>query len=187
MISATASPPTMRKSPILNGKLANRTAAVSDLQNQLNAKTPPVQTLPPERLAELFTTDRIEIRSSTDSWDFGDGKGISGFRIFVRTLSDDDEIITSAGTLTLEAFELPPSPAQPHRIGSWTFSPQEMKKNWYTGFGADYFAFNCPWATAPTEKNISFTAHFTDALTGRHFDATLNKTIKLPVLTASSH
>lgn len=170
------------------GKLANRDAQVTDLQSQLAGKYPPLATLPPDRLAQLFTAAKIDIRGNTDAWELG-GKGISGFRIFIRTLSDDDQIITAAGTLTLEAFELPPSPAQPVRVGTWTFSPEDMKKNWYTGFGSDYFAFNCPWTAAPTEKTITFTAHFTDALTGRHLDATMTKTIKLPTAsgTASTH
>ena len=173
-------------------KLANRNAQVTDLQNQLAGKYPPLATLPPDRLAQLFTAAKIDIRSQTDAWNLGGagggggGKGISGFRIFLRTLSDDDQIITATGTLTLEAFELPPSPAPPVRVGTWTFSPDDMKKNWYTGLGSDYFAFNCPWTAAPKEKTITFTAHFTDALTGRHLDATTTKTITLPAAATAS-
>lgn len=162
-------------------KIANRDAQIADLQNQLASKNPPLPTLPPDRLAQLFTAASIQIRNQTDVWDFGpQNGGRSGFRIFLRTLTDDGQIIPATGTLTLEAFELPAAPAQPQRIGSWTFTPEQMKQNWYTTFGSNYFAFNCPWATAPTHDHITITAHFTDALTGRHLDATVTKTVTLP-------
>ena len=161
-------------------KIASRDAQVADLQNQLAAKNPPLPTLAPDRLAQLFTAASIQIRNQTDVWDFGpQNGGKSGFRVFLRTLSDDGQVIPFTGTLTLEAFELPVSPAKPQRLGTWTFTPEEMKKNWYTSFGSNYFAFNCPWSTAPTHDHITITAHFTDALTGRTLDATLSKTIAL--------
>jgi len=168
-------------------KIANRDAQVADLQKQLAAGNPPLQTLPTDRLAQLFTAASIQLRNQSDVWDFGPANGgKAGFRIFLRTLTDDGQIIPATGTLTLEAFELPASPGEPRRLGAWTFTGEEMKKNWYAGAGANYFAFNCPWTTPPTQQNITITARFTDALTGRHLEATLTKAITPPATTASA-
>ena len=56
-----------------------------------------------------------------------------------------------------------------------------MKASWYTGFGSNYFAFNCPWVAPPTLAVITFKATFRDALTGQTLEAQLTKNIALPV------
>jgi hypothetical protein len=82
--------------------------------------------------------------------------------------------------MTIEAFELHAAPAAPRRIGTWTFTPKDMKANWYTGFGSNYFAFNCPWTSPPTLSNVTFKVHSEDALTGQALEADLTKAINLP-------
>jgi hypothetical protein len=164
----------------LQEKIANRDAMIRDQQRRLAANTPSVSTLPPERLEQLFTAAHMDILGQTNSNDPGGGKGISGFRVFIRMKTDDGQIVPAAGTMTIEAFELPPAPAAPRRIGTWTFTPADMKANWYTGLGSNYFAFNCPWTSPPTLASVTFKAHFEDALTGRTLDADLTKAINLP-------
>ena len=103
--------------------ISNRDATIRDLQNRLSGGLPPLQTLPPERLADLFTATHLEVYNQTDTSDFGDGKGVAGFRIQVRTYAADGEIIPAAGTLTLEAFELPAAPAEPRAASAHGPSP----------------------------------------------------------------
>jgi hypothetical protein len=112
----------------LKDQLANRDATISDLRSQTSQGLPPLQTLPPDRLAQVFTVSRLEIQSSSDAADLSN-HGIDGFRIFLRTYSADGQIVPASGALTLEAFELPAAPAEPRRIGSWTFSAEDMKKS----------------------------------------------------------
>ncbi|MCL2648605.1 MAG: hypothetical protein FWD61_16640 [Phycisphaerales bacterium] len=167
----------------LQGTLAARDVTVRQLQDQVDLRTPRIPTLPDNRLNELFTAAKLEIRPQTDSWQIDASKNLTAFRVFIRTFSDDDTNIPATGTLTIEAFELPAAPAQPRRLGTWTFTPAEMKKNWYSGFGLNQFAFNCPWtapATPPTTTDILFKATFLDALTGKALEAHLNKKITLP-------
>ena len=162
----------------LNQKVATRDAAIADLQAKLDGSRPTLPTLPADRLANLITATRLEIRNNTDTND-PDGKGLSGFRVFVRTISDNGEILPATGTLNIEAFELPPAPAAPRRLGTWTFTPADMKKNWYSAFNSNYFALNCPWTSPPTIDSVIFKARFTDALTGRTLEAELSKKITL--------
>ncbi len=163
----------------LNDSLRNKDATITDLQSRLNGNLPPLQTLPPDRLAQVFTAARLEIQSSSDTYD-PDGKGLSAFRIFLRTYTNDGQIAPASGTLTVEAFELPAAPTEPRRLGTWTFTPQEMKKNWYTGLGLNHFALTCPWQTHPTQDAIVFKARLQDALTGMTLQAQLDKKISLP-------
>jgi hypothetical protein len=167
----------------LKEKLAARDLTLKQLQEQLDQKLPRVQTLPADRLAQMFTVARIEIRSQSDAWEIDSdkkGQGLSGFRVFIRTYSDDGSNIPATGDLVIEAFELSPPPAAPARLGSWTFTPAQMKQNWYAGLGLNHFAFNCPWTTPPKTADIIFKATFTDALTGSRLEAHLNKKITLP-------
>lgn len=157
----------------LQDQLKNRDATIRDLQTKAGANALP--TLPPERLAQVFTAAHLEIRSQTDSADLGDNQ--HGFRIFLRTYADDGQTIPAAGTLTIEAFELPAAPAEPRRLGTWTFTPQDMKKNWFTGLGTNHFALSCPWTSPPTLQEITFKAHLQDALTGQTLEAQLTKKI----------
>ena len=161
----------------LHDQLTNRDATIQSLRSQ---QGPPLPTLSPERLANLFTASHMEIQSSTDAADSGDGHGISGFRVFIRFTDQSGQIIPAAGTLAVEAFELPAAPAPPRRIGAWTFTPQQMKKSWYSGLGLNHFAFTCPWESPPQLREIVFKAHFQDALTGGVLEATLNKNVAPP-------
>jgi hypothetical protein len=135
-------------------------------------------TLPPERLAQVITAAKLEFRNQTDAEDLGDGK--KGFRVFLRTYTDDGQIAPASGSLTIEAFVLPPTPAEPKRIGTWTFTPQQMKAAWFTGLGTNHFAFSCPWEQVPTIKSVVFKARLVDALTGQTLDAHLDKNIANP-------
>jgi len=163
----------------LKDKLARSDAAVKDLQSKLESRYPPLQTLPQSRLNELYTAAKLDLRKQTDSWAISPSATPNGFRVFFRTLAEDGTNIPATGNVLIEAFELPPAPAEPKRIGTWTFSPADLKKNWYAGFGLNQFAVNCPWQAPPTAPDISFRMHFTDALTGRTLEARLDKKITL--------
>lgn len=164
----------------LKDKLALRETALKQSQEELDRRLPRVETLPETRLADLFTAAKIEIRPQTDSWDMGTGKGLTGFRVFFRTLTEDGSNIPLTGRVTIEAFELAAAPADPRRLGTWTFSPAEMKKNWYGGLGLNQFACNCPWEKPPNGADVAFRLSFRDALTGRVIEAHLDKKVTLP-------
>jgi hypothetical protein len=172
----------------LKEKLASRDTTVAQLQGQLDARLPRVETLPADRLNALFTVAKLQIRPQTDSWEFDAGKGLAGFRVFFRTLADDGTILPATGDLQVEAFELGAAPAPPRRLGTWKFTAAQLKKSWYGGMGLNQFAVNCPWETGvgpPTARDVSFRVRFTDALTGRMFEATMDKKVTLPRATAT--
>jgi hypothetical protein len=159
----------------LNEKLTNRDVTIHDLQARLGvgATQPTAALLAPEYLSQVFTATRIEIRSQTDAEDLGGGNW--GLRVFLRFFDDDGQIIPATGTLTIETFELPVAPAEPHRLGTWTVTPEEMKKDWYTGLGQNHFAISCPLETVPTGVDVVIRVKLRDALTGHVLAAEMGK------------
>ena len=158
-------------------------ATVAVLNEQLDAKTPRMETLSQNKLDEIFTVDHVELQSSTTIWDSnGDGKA-DGYRVFVRPYCSDGTVLPATGKLTIEAFDLALQEGS-RRVGSWAFLAQALKNKWYSGFGLDHFALMCPWSEPPAHKEITFKVHFIDALTGRAFED--QKLIKLQSFTAST-
>ncbi len=167
----------------LKEQAANDAATIQSLRDR---EGPPLQTLSADRLADLFTASSMAIGkdSRVDYW-LGDKDRVDGFRVFIQFSTADGQYIPASGTMTIEAFELPPAPAEPRRLGTWTFQPAGMKKVWYSGLGLDHFAFNCPFQSRPDIRNIIFKAHFVDALSGRTLQAELNVPIDLPTTNPS--
>ena len=164
----------------LKAKVGANEAVIRSLRDQLDGKSPRVETLPGDRLEQLFTVGSVEIQKGTDATDLGTGDGtLKGFRFFFRTRTSDGTVIPATGKLVVEAFILPSAPAEPERIGVWTITAEEMKKNWYSGLGLNHFAFNLPWEKPPAsgQSDVTFKATFTDALTGTVFTAHLDKKI----------
>jgi len=165
-----------RENATLKEQLANREASVRNLQSQINMMTPRVTTLPEDRLANLFTAGKLQIRTATNADDFDNDGTQDGFRIFIRTLTEDGDLLPATGTLKIEAFDLADKET---RLGTWTFTPEQMKKNYYAGFGLNHFAFNCPWAKKPAHSDITIKAELVDALTNRTLTAQTVITAKL--------
>jgi len=173
----------------LKQKIASRDAIIQGLQSDAEKKSPPVQTLSQDRVAQLFTVGRVDIQPSSYVSDLDGSKGAAGFRVFFRTMTDDGMVFPATGTLTVEAFDLPEVPASPTRLGTWTFTPEQMKKSWYSGLGLNHFAFDCPWTAAPTRGDVQLRATFVDALTGKTLTGEINKKITpppIPPATASA-
>ncbi len=154
----------------LKGELASAEAQIKQLRKAVAAKTPRIATLPPPRLAELFTVKKIQISSDTRTAHLHNSSTRNGFRVFVKTFMGGSMILPATGTFNIQAFDLSSGVKHP-LIGRWSFSPMQSKKCWYGLFGLDEFGFDCPWKTPPRHPDITFRVKFTDALTGRVFFA----------------
>ena len=146
--------------------IKDQQATLQYKQEQLDAQTPRVATLPPERLAQLFTVTRVELRSGTDLWDWEKDQAPDGFRVFFRPYSDTGDILPASGQVTIEVFDLA-IPQGTQRLGKWTFTPADLKKSWYGSLGLNHFALNCPLEQLPQHRELTFKLQFIDALTGQ--------------------
>lgn len=147
-------------------RLSHSQAQVKNLESQLSSKMPRTITLPPARLAELFTVHNIEIKSQTASAKFHGGTKLRGFRVFLATCMTGGTPLPATGKVTITAFDLAIRHG-PQKIGQWVFTPRETKQHWYGMFGLNCFAFNCPWKRPPAHSAITFHVRFHDALTGQ--------------------
>ncbi len=145
-------------------QLRDRDTEIHELKEK-QGPTTRVARLADDQLAKMFTVDRVEIRKNTDIWDFdSDGKP-DGYRVYVRTFSDG-QTLPATGDLKIEAFDLADTRDE-IKLGTWYFTPEELKKNWLDTFGFDCFGLNCPWQSPPQHREITFKIVFTDTLTGR--------------------
>lgn len=152
----------------LKSELAAARIEIAELRKQLAAKTPQIPTLPPPRLAELFTVKKIRISSDTRAAHLDNSSKRNGFRVFVKTLMRGSMILPATGTFQIQAFDLASGIKHP-LIGRWIFTPIESKKCWYGLFGLNEFGFDCPWKSPPRHPDITFRVKFIDALTGHIF------------------
>jgi hypothetical protein len=139
-----------------------------------------VPTLPPERLAQLFTTHGLQFTEATGG-DNPDPTAAtdSELKLVLETVDQDGTPIKSAGSFAAEAFDLD-DPAHPS-IGKWTFAADESRKLFYSRFGLYGYVLTCPWQTVPVHPNLTIKVSFTDTLTGMTFVAQQQVKIRPPV------
>jgi hypothetical protein len=145
----------------------------------LEAKTPALATLPPERLDKLFTTHglrvgRLTAGSDTDPSTPGD----EGLAIYVVPTDSTGEPIKAAGSFVVEAFDL--AATGDNRVGRWEFPVEQAQKNWFGRVTQYTYILNCPWQHGPpSHTDLTVRVTFTDELTGRLFN--VEKVIKVNV------
>ena len=150
----------------LKQQVKDKDATIAQQRELLDKRLPRVATLEPARLNEMITMARVQLRRAA-TWDLnGDGK-LSGFRVYVRPVSEDGAALPATGTLTVEAFDLAKQGTQ--KLGKWMFTPAQLKKCWYAGFGLDQFAVDCKWEAPAEHSELVFKIEFVDALTGNVF------------------
>jgi hypothetical protein len=147
--------------------LRDREATIRRLEEQLDERVPRIATLPKDRLDQMFTVGRIQLRAWTDAWDFNGDDVQDGFRVYYRTMTENGDVLPATGTLTVEAFDL--ADAADPLVARKTFTPDELRNKWYGGLGLDQFAVNVPWQRVPAHTEVTFRISFVDALTGRVF------------------
>jgi hypothetical protein len=141
---------------------------------------PTVPTLPPDRLANLFTTHGLQFTDAT-AGDNPDPTSAtdSELKLVLETVDQDGTPIKPAGSFSVEAFDLD-DPAHPS-IGRWNFSADQSRKLFFSRFGLYGYVLTCPWQTVPAHPNLTVKVSFTDTLTGMTFVAQQQVKIRPPV------
>lgn len=136
-------------------------------------------TLPPERLARLFTTHGLSFGRLTGGADIDPKKpGDQGLALYLEPVDQGGQVIKAAGSFDIDAFDLA-DPADP-LIGHWHFSIEEAKDAW-NGFSFVYsYVLICPWQKMPKHEDITVKATFFDELTQTPFHAQQIVHITLP-------
>lgn len=140
-----------------------------------------IETLPADRLSRLFTASglrfkRLVVGEDTDRNQPGD----EAFKIGLAPVDQFGEEFKSAGTITVEVFDLA---AEQPRLGSWTIDTVEAQRKWLSTPVFDGYVLQWPWQTVPQRAKLLVKATFVEELTGRRFDAQADLTINPPPAT----
>lgn len=119
-------------------------------------------TLPNDRLSQLFTTHGLQ---------FGKLTGVEGnkLRVFVVPTDDHGDPIKSAGTFTVELFDL--AQTDNNLVGKWTFDNDQTKKAWQGTWPLYTYDLEAPLDKQPAHDDLTVRVTFTDLLTQRTFTA----------------
>ncbi|HET6429760.1 MAG TPA: hypothetical protein VFJ30_15190 [Phycisphaerae bacterium] len=154
-----------RENAALTEKQLQLQQRVEDLQKQVAA----LQGLPPDRMAKLFTVERIELGRYTAGANLDDKPGDDGVRVYLQPIDRDGHVIKAAGTVSLQLFDL--SRPDGNLIGRCDVPAEAMGKYWFGGLGRSHYRFDLPWTTRPATAEVTVRASFTDLLTGKAFTA----------------
>ena len=78
-------------------------------------------------------------------------------------------LVKLPGTIELRALDLS-APEGMQEVGNWTFTPDQTKEAWHTGFLAAGFLFEEAWERMPHGSDVTLHARF-KTIDGRQFDA----------------
>jgi hypothetical protein len=140
-------------------------ATIAGLAN----RTGSLPTLPPDRLARLFTVNAIRLGRMTGGADLDASKpGQDGLKAYVELLDQHGDEIKSAGSFVVEAFEL--AGPEPRRLGRWEFPVEKAQDYWHNFLTRYEYVLPLPWQEAtPAASDVTVRLTFTDELTGRQF------------------
>ena len=164
-------------------------AKLADLRGQHDAamarlaayerQTGTVESLPNERLGQLFTVHKIDLGQLTGGTDLDiKSPGDEALRVYLVPMDETGEYLKATGHVVVEAFDL--SRASDNRIGRWEFGPEQLKDAWRSFLRLNAFVLNCPWQTVPERAGLAVKVTFTDALTGRVFEKLKDVQVKVP-------
>lgn len=149
-------------------------AQIKALQSQSGGG---VQTLPPERLDNLFTTHGIALGRLTGGADLDRQKpGDEGLKVYATPIDQQGQKLKAAGSFVVEAFDLA-APGD-NRVGRWAFDVKQARDAW-NGMLLQYgYVLTLPWQQKPpAHGDVTLKVTFTDELTGRSF--TQQKVVKV--------
>ena len=154
----------------LRGDVRRLTAANDQLRGdvrRLESSATTLPTLPADRLAQLWTVAGLGFGRLTGVDDRADGRPL---RVALRPLDTDGATLKAAGAITIEAFDLD---AQTVRLARWEFPADDIKQYWLSGGLVNEYVFTLTWPgdPPPPGTKLLVRATFTDALTGRTFEA----------------
>jgi hypothetical protein len=161
---------------------------IGDLQRQnagLNAQIIAMQArsnsissqLPESELEKLFTVHAFKLGSLTGGYNPTGSGPDQMLQVFAVPMDEQGQPLKAAGSFKIELFDL----SEPDtRLGTWNFSTEQARQDWFGQAFQYTYEFDCPWQTPPQHADLLVKVTFTDELTGRVFWVSQNVTVKPP-------
>lgn len=137
----------------------------------MQSDRPTTQSLPHDRLEELFTVAGIRLGRLTGGYDSEPRQpGDESIRVYLAPFDAAGDDLKAAGTVVIEAFDLA---EEAPRLARWSFDLPSMKSAWNSSGLLYEYVLDCPLAgvSVPATGELTLRVVFTDALTGRSFSA----------------
>ena len=145
------------------------------LRTKLQAKKSPLRS---EQIALLAQVDRLKINALlTGGVDRDDQPGDEALSVFLAPQDRQGDVLKVPGTLRLTLYDL--SQSDREKIGTWTFTPEEMREHWHRGVLGAGYQFDLSWQKPPASEELLLRAELTVA-DGRTFQSTAKLRITPP-------
>ena len=159
-----------RKNERLGREVVDRDDRIADLEAQVRE----LLRLGPDRLADLFVVERIDLASLTGGADYDGVPGDDGVTVYLRPLDADGHVIKAAGEISIELLDTS-EPGSPRSLGRCVYDdPEQLRRLWHGGLLTNHYTIRCPWGAGvspPASRAILIQATFLDFLTGRRLSA----------------
>ena len=142
-------------------------------------RSPSLPTLPPDRLAKLFTVHGITFGRLTGGARLDVHKPYDdALKVYVTPTDNTGQTLKAAGSFVVEAFDL--NGAQPIRVGHWDFTDEQALQLWGGSFLENGFVLTCPFEKPPEHSDLTVKVQFTDELTLAVFNAQIVVKVTVP-------
>jgi hypothetical protein len=132
-------------------------------------RSPNVPTLPPDRLAKLFTVHGFTFGRLTGGAQLDLHKPFDdALKVYVTPTDGTGQPLKAAGSFVVEAFDL--NGPQPVLVGRWAFTDEQAMQVWGGSFLENSFVLTCPFEKPPEHPELTVKVGFTDELTLATFD-----------------
>ena len=120
-------------------------------------------TLTQEQLDKLFTVQGIQLGRLTGV----DDQGV--LKVYATPTDDIGQPLKAAGSFVVEAFDL--AKKDKPLVDRWEFGLDQARQNWFGQALLYEYVLSCPLPSPPEHPDLTLKVSFTDALTGRTFEA----------------
>jgi len=136
-----------------------------------------------DQITLLAQVERLKINTLLTGGVDRDGQpGDEALSVFLAPQDRQGDVLKVPGTLRLTLYDL--GQADREKIGSWTFSPEQMRQHWHRGVLGTGYQFELSWQKPPKSEELVLHAELT-TVDNRRFQATTPIRIALsPVQTA---
>lgn len=150
---------------VLEQRVELRNQAIARLERQIDS----LQSLDPDRPADLFAPTSIALASLTGGSDFDGRPGDDGVTVYVRPRDQFGDTVKVPGRITVQLLDNSDLTA-PRVLGVCKLADsEELRTAWYGKFGTGHYTIKCPFdddASVPTSGQVTVAVEFLDYRSG---------------------
>jgi len=134
-----------------------------------------------KRLELLPHVAQIELGRHTGGTDIDGDKCDDAVKVYLTPIDQDGTAIKAGGEVTVQLYDLAADPDATF-LGEYTWSAEDLRKRWSSGFMSYHYSLECPWQSGPpAHDEVTVRVTFVDYLTGETFTAQTVGPVKLAV------